>query len=330
MEWRVDMNFIGDQNQRDRDPTLWLFEDGKPGHVNQLLGLTEAIDRLVGANGADTKSVSIKRYEVSRKRFAFPRLVANNADVPDLILCAGHATHLSALLASRSYHCPVIVLMKPSLPFSWFDLCLIPEHDDAAPRSNVVLTCGVLNRIRANRVGPRRGQLVLIGGPSKHYDWDEGLLVRQIQELVISGSDRQLAIGTSRRTPLSTIAALQSLQTDRISLVLAEETTPEWLPEQLANVESVWVTEDSVSMLYESLSAGACVGLLPVPQRKATRLTRAAETLVARNWVTHFEKWRRTHELPPPKKTLNEAERCARLVFDRFFKAGSESVRRAA
>ena len=52
--------------------------------------------------------------------------------------------------------------MKPTLPFSWFDLGLIPEHTQQKMRDNVV-TKGALNRMRPDEKLPRSG-MVLVGG----------------------------------------------------------------------------------------------------------------------------------------------------------------------
>ena len=43
---------------------------------------------------------------------------------------------------------------------------------------------------------------------------------------------------------------------------------------QVARSAQAWVTEDSVSMVYESLPAGAATGLLAVPRQGETRTAR--------------------------------------------------------
>ena len=91
---------------------------------------------------------------------------------PDLLLGAGHRTHLSLLAARRSRGGKAVVLMQPTLPLYLFDLCLIPEHDGIAPRKNVVLTRGALNRIRPSDRQESGQGLLLVGGPSAHFGWD--------------------------------------------------------------------------------------------------------------------------------------------------------------
>ena len=43
--------------------------------------------------------------------------------------------------------------------------------------------------------------------------------------------------------------------------------------------EAVWVTEDSVSMLYEALTAGCKVGLIEIDRIKDDRITRQIDQL---------------------------------------------------
>ncbi|MDQ2694705.1 MAG: mitochondrial fission ELM1 family protein, partial [Pseudomonadota bacterium] len=107
---------------------IWRFSDGRPGHDNQSLGLAEALARLMPVQVftlAPLPPLPALAGLLTGRAPAALRLPA-----PDLILGAGHRTHLSLLAARRSRGGRAVVLMSPSLPLRWFDLCLIPEHDD--------------------------------------------------------------------------------------------------------------------------------------------------------------------------------------------------------
>jgi mitochondrial fission protein ELM1 len=97
------------------------------------------------------------------------------------------------------------------------------------------------------------------------------------------------------------------------------ETGPDWLPAQLACAGQVWVTADSVSMVYEALTAGAAVGVLEVPRKHANRVSQGLEQLAAEDWVTLFTHWSPGQTLHRPAQTFNEAERCARWIIERWF-----------
>jgi mitochondrial fission protein ELM1 len=131
-------------------------------------------------------------------------------------------------------------------------------------------------------------------------------------------------IADSRRTPACTrhllraIASLSTGAAPNCAFVPHEETGPEWLSTALAEAGTVWVTEDSVSMLYEALSAGAATGLLPVPRRRSSRPSRGADALLASGQVTAFERWAEGAALPRLAVPLDEAERCARALLARW------------
>lgn len=291
---------------------ILIVSDGKPGHLNQSLGLAEALQRqrpklqieqcaplsrgqallawLGGATGASTAVTSA---------------------APVLLIGAGHRTHLTLLALKRRFHVPAIVLMKPSLPLSLFDLCLIPEHDSPSADNRVLITQGALNRMRPQTKQPGSG-MILIGGPSRNSGWDETILLQNLQRLIGDGA-QHWRITSSRRTPPSTERLLAGLK--GAEFIPAVETGSGWLPAQLATTESCWVTEDSVSMVYEALSAGCAVGTLDVPGSD-NRLRRGLQKLAEQGIMTPFSAWH-GGPLRPPAQTFNEAERCAEQILNR-------------
>jgi len=297
-----------------RKLTIWLIGDGKPGHENQSLGLAEALSRRV--------SCTIHRVSIAGVKGIFKRVrsaVAEGAGLPepDLIIAAGHATHPSLLWLARKHRARSVVLMKPSLPMSWFDLCIAPDHDfpDGGDRGNLILTRGALNRVVPPEDGPRAGGMILIGGPSANHGWDGASLLKALAEVAGAG---EWTLTDSRRTPEGFIGELRKIL-PAAAIFPHRETPPDWVPSRLAGAAEVWVTEDSVSMIYEALGSGGRVGLLPVPRHKEnSRVLRGLEELVAEGYLTPFSQWQATRALPAPPSILREADRCAGLVLDRL------------
>ena len=154
---------------------VWRLCDGKVGHESQSQGLAEALGRRVPTEYFDLGCLSPARALRAWLCGRFPPGEALPA--PDLILGAGHRTHLNLLAARRARGGRAVVLMKPTLPCACFDLCLVPEHDDPPRHGKVLPTQGALNPIRpAAAASPERG-LILIGGPSEHHGWDTAAIV---------------------------------------------------------------------------------------------------------------------------------------------------------
>lgn len=296
-----------------KSPIIWLLGDGKLGHENQSLGLTDAIARRLPCE--------VHRISLAGKRGLFHRVQAANRATkgfpkPDLIIAAGHSTHLALLFFTRKYRAKSIVLMKPSLPMAWFDLCIIPAHDfpNGCEHRNVILTRGALNRVAPPGDSTRAEKIILIGGPSASHGWDDEKLLVALAE--VSG-EGEWQLADSRRTPEGFLDEIRK-RFSTIKIFPHQQTTPEWLPGKLATADEVWVTEDSVSMVYEALSSGAKVGVLPVPRIVGTsRVLRGLGELVEQHFLTPFADWQQTHHLTPPPETLREADRCAGIVLGR-------------
>lgn len=294
--------------------TLWILGDGKPGHENQSLGLAEAIGRRV--------PVEIHRISLAGKRGLIGRVRAALAasagfPKPDLILAAGHATHPALWWLSRKHACRSVVLMKPSIPISWFSWCIAPDHDfpEGSGRPNLLLTRGALNRVSPCE-GARSGKLILIGGPSRIHGWDGGAILEMLSRATDRGG---WELSDSRRTPEGFLDEARA-KLPGVTVISHRDTPPDWVPGKLAAAKEVWVTEDSVSMIYEALSGGAKVGLLPVPRLVGdSRVLRGLDRLVADGFVTPYERWRETQRIAAPPELLCEADRCAGIVLERMF-----------
>jgi mitochondrial fission protein ELM1 len=289
---------------------VWRFSDGKAGHDGQSRGLVEALARLRPVEiltldplpPLTALGIWLSGYRLPAWRDLLP---------PDIVLGAGHRTHLSLLAARRVYGGKAVVLMRPTLPLSLFDLCLIPEHDAPPARRNVLATRGALNRIQPSTTLESSRGLLLIGGPSAHFAWDSESLQQQIAAIVTAHPAIHWTLTTSRRTPKEFLEH-KTLQKTPSPLV-----GEGW--GELASAGQVWVTADSVSMVYEALTAGAAVGVLEVPHQHASRVSRGLEQLAAEGWVTPFADWSPNRPLHRPPEIFNEAERCARWIIEQWF-----------
>jgi uncharacterized protein len=103
-------------------------------------------------------------------------------------------------------------------------------------------------------------------------------------------------------------------------IISHKQTKPDWLPALLGAAEEAWVTEDSISMIFEAVTAGARTGILPVPVLKSSAdPVRAIRELVRHGHATDYETWTHNGRRLPPAKPLHETARCADLVLKRLF-----------
>ncbi|CAM2858158.1 mitochondrial fission ELM1 family protein [Rariglobus hedericola] len=297
--------------------SIRILSDGRPGHENQSAGLAEALRRRTGAN------VELVRFPVGAGFWTKRKLACahpTSGDAPQLVIGTGHGTHFSLLAAARRFGAKSVVIMRPSLPSWLFDLCLVPRHDLAKPADHgrVVTTRGALNRISEDAPLKTNTGVILIGGPSKHHGWNGDPLPQAIEEIVRSRPDLAWTVGDSRRTPENFIT---QIATPGVTRVPHQQTQPGWLPATLSAAREVWVTEDSVSMIFEALTAGARVGVLPLPVKNpAARTVKAVNDLLADGYVRTLDAWRKAPEAWGAAPALHETARCADLIINRFFR----------
>jgi uncharacterized protein len=297
----------------ERARVVWRFSDGKAGHDSQSLGLVDALKRRTRVDAYDIPVRTGAGLDWMLGRFPAGSLLPD----PWLMIGAGHATHLSLLSARRARGGRAAVLMSPDLPKSLFDLCIIPEHDRPVPAANILVTCGSLNRMQpVYMAGSNRG-LLMIGGPSKHYRWDHRQVAEQIARVIRYSPVRDWILTTSRRTPPGFAEHIRQMIFNRnlkLTILSCRDTNDQWLSLQLSRSCCTWVTEDSVSMIYEALTAGIPVGLLSVTPRRQNRIVTGVQALVASRNVMRFSDWSAGRPLPRSRRVFDEANRIAGII----------------
>ncbi len=309
-----------------RPLVIWKFDDGLRGHENQTSGFVEAFAR---------------RTDVRQYIVCVPRGAAQFGEVwtllhgskyrhwpdPDLLVGAGHSTHFPLLAGRRARGGRSVVVMSPSLPARWFDLVICPNHDRIPGAENVIVTRGALNRARCTTGKKTDEGLILIGGPDRYYGWSADELAAQIRRVLERSPGVQWLAASSRRTPTEFLAHLNRLGMPNLRTFPVEDVDVDWLPKRLESAATVWVTEDSVSMIHEAITAGAATGLLAVPRLNspdpsATRwFEKGIGTLIADAMVTYFCAWDGGRALAPPATPLDEAQRCVDWILERWFPA---------
>jgi mitochondrial fission protein ELM1 len=312
---------------------IWVVSDGKAGHLNQSLGLAEALQRLHPA-------LVIRQFPAQRGFAATLRALLPYhgslwgpapapswgpapapssapgpapSSAPALVIGAGHGTHASLIRWRQRGRTRSIVLMRPSLPRRLFDLCIEPRHDGGTETGNRWLSLGPLNRMRPAAARGATG-LLLIGGPSPHFHWDSEALLEQLAALCTGADAWELT--TSRRTPPDFLQRLQALGLPGLRALDADALPPGWLLERLPRAPRCWVTPDSASMVYEALTAGCAVGLLDLPPRAGSRVAAGLAQLRAQGWCSAYPDHDPREPLRPPPRPLAEADRLALRIVE--------------
>lgn len=295
---------------------IWQFTDGKPGHENQTRGLIQAL--------ATRRSIDNHIIEIPSNSLHFlyvlitGRLYRKLARLPkpNYLIAAGRRTQLPLLFAHLWFGGKRILLMRPYWPRAWFDLSIIPQHDSPYPSPKCLATHGVINTVIPSPNHNKNKGMILIGGPSKHYEWNTANIIEQITILLNETPDISWTIANSRRTPTDFSDKIKTIP-KQFDFIDHQQTDKNWLSQQLASAGQIWVSPDSVSMLYEAVTSGSTVGCLQLQEAKpSNRIVSGIEMLIEQGLITPFDQWQKTHFLSPPSHQLNEAQRAADWILN--------------
>lgn len=287
--------------------------DGKAGHRSQALGLFKAIQRQ-SSETVSFEEISIEDLALFPLLLGlFRRSIPQLKTSPDLIIGVGSHTQLRVLLLGKIYtQAKTVILMKPNYPFAWFNYSVIPAHDDVQASDHVIVTQGALNPI-VNEQRHQSGRiLIALGGSSKRHQWHEDKVFASIEHIEKQHPNNEIIITTSRRTPEQFVERLNTYPfSSHVRFFPVEQTPQGWIFEEMQKAEAVWVTEDSVSMIYEALTAGCRVGVIAMDRMKQDRITTSVDGLLAKGIVS---KSLLLAQLPEPN-AFKEAERVATYLL---------------
>lgn len=301
------------EDDHDRGRTvIWRFVDGKPGHEKQSAGLIQGIESI--------RPIEVHEIDVRFQAFYWRQirrfLLHDTPDLPppDLLVGVGHRTHLQLLCARLVCGGRSVVLMKPTLPLGSFDLLFVPEHDRVRRKGNVVPTQGVICPTKVDDKETGTG-LILLGGPSPHFEWSNRDVGNLVEAIIRESPEVVWQVCDSRRTPQDLRDYLPSAAN---ALRHWRSLPADFLENALAKAEFVWVSADSASMLYESLSAQARVGIIALePKRRRNKQARAIAELLVSGHVSSSANGLRL-ETSASAGFIPENQRCAQIVVDRL------------
>lgn len=305
-----------------------VFLDSRPGHRKQTLGIIDSLRQLTEIR---TLEIEVPHLSTTGEILKWAQYFLNphtacgaELDGCDLLIGTGSRTHIPMLACKKKYNIPVVTCMGPSpLLRHRFDLCFIPQHDGIPPGRNIMHTDGPPNRSRSKNLHDWSRGLILIGGrDEKSHRWNDGELNKAVATLVATEKDLTWTISSSPRTPSQTNTSLAGLaaQFDNMTFVPFADTAPGWIEQEYERNKTVWVTADSISMIFEALTAGCRVGVLPVAwKHKNNKFQRCIDNLRRKELVFFLADWEAGRSNWDDSADFDEARRCAREILKRWW-----------
>lgn len=267
---------------------MWAVSDGRAGIEAQVVGLSEAIARLIPCE------VTVKRVgwkgrtgrlpwwlNLLPKRWLTPESGIpqdkDGGEWPDLWIAAGRATLPLSIRARRwsggkTY---VVQIQDPRVPPTMFDLVIPPKHDRMSG-DNILAITGSPHRVTPGRLAaeyaafktvidplPHPRVAVLIGGKSKAFDLssERAAQIAHSIQIPLEQEGGSLLMTFSRRTPEPARALLTARLRHLPGMIWNGEGANPYFA-FLAGADYILVTEDSTNMATEAASTGKPVFVL--------------------------------------------------------------------
>jgi len=281
---------------------LWI-KDGKKGHEKQVKALLEEL----------SKAINIKVYEEnyyinSTKRFfdVFHHATSyifkkyDSCDILKsykqndihLIIGAGSNTYARIVLLKKilknHFNKDVIAVsvLTPSFFKNQFDFICAPRHDNEKLNNftNTLFFDGSLAKVSTQDPDNYIG-LIGLGGTNKHYEFDENDLIKQIEYILTLYPKMNWHLFPSRRTPDSMVSKIKGLSHSFSNLIISHENFDGIIKQ--ASIK--FITQDSVNMVYESLSTKGQTYVFNMKYRTENKITKQLVSLIKNKQIGYIE-----------------------------------------
>ncbi|MFH2138898.1 MAG: ELM1/GtrOC1 family putative glycosyltransferase [Candidatus Omnitrophota bacterium] len=294
---------------------IMILSDEKIGHLRQAEAAADSIVRQLPKSKTETVDLKFKNIfwrgfltflvAIAGKYIRCPMRYLQMAltkecftglekTFTDTVICTGASTRAAALLIAKENRAKIIAIMRPA-PFNpkYFDLCIIPAHDQALSGSSILITKGALNLISQEYVKTKAKELkqklnikegltlgLLIGGNSKEFEITLDMIKTLISQVkaFLKESGAQLMVTTSRRTPTDVEELIRKSFENYPQCVFkvlpGDENFDGAVGGILGLCSAVIVSGESISMVSEAATSGAYTIVFRPHQRAQNKLVK--------------------------------------------------------
>jgi mitochondrial fission protein ELM1 len=281
---------------------LWI-SDGKKGHEKQVEILLNEISKTENIT-VNKEIILINKLSqilelliystsqlfgnllLSKKKFS-----AYKKNKTDIVIGAGSSIHIRMLLIknyvlNKGGSIKAISILAPNLYKSKFDIICSPSHDSKklSNTNKAIYFEGSLAKVSTRKVDKNIG-FIGIGGINKHFIFDQDAIMQQIKFLIGLYPQKKWFIFTTRRTPNEMIHEVTELSSNNNNLIMSDDNYDEIIEKASIKV----VTQDSVNMVYESLSTKGQTILFNMKYIKVNKIVNQINLLLSNKYVGYIE-----------------------------------------
>ena len=281
---------------------LWI-KDGKKGHEKQVQALLEELSKTIDINiyEEDYHISSLKRFfdifhhstSYVFKKYDLCKIIKSyNQNDIHLVVGAGSNIHTRLLLLKKFlkdiYNKDIIAIcvLSPSLFKNEFNFICAPNHDEIKLSNikNTIFFEGSLAKVSIQEPDDSIG-LIGLGGINNHFIFNEDDLIKQIEYILSLYPNKDWYLFSSRRTSDLMIDKIKRLTNSFSNLIVAHEN----FDEIIKHASIKFITQDSMNMVYESLSTKGQTFVFNMKYKNENKITKQIKKLVENKQVGYIE-----------------------------------------
>jgi mitochondrial fission protein ELM1 len=257
-----------------------LLTQGMHGMISQVEGLAKALDLDFTHHTVELnnfwKLIPPKITPISQK--VFKKIEVKDFDV---IISCGRKSVIPSIYLKKNSSKKItnIHIQDPKVNLNNFSYVIAPEHDGLTGK-NVYSTKGAMHYLTKEEIDNHTNYLkdkvqsgkeyflLILGGPTKHYDYSEGNIINifNLYNDLITKNNLQGIIIPSMRTPKNTIDLAKNKLGEK-NLVIDTVDKKAYLS-ALSLAKFIAVTCDSTSMISEAALTGKPIYIADIPTKK--------------------------------------------------------------
>ena len=281
---------------------LWI-KDGKKGHEKQVQALLEELSKTIDIKiyQEDYHISSLKRFfdifhhstsYVFKKYDSCKIIKSYNQNDIHLVIGAGSNIHTRLLLLKKFlkdiYNKDIIAIsvLTPSLFKNEFNFICAPNHDEIKLSNikNTIFFEGSLAKVSIQEPDDSIG-LIGLGGINNHFIFNEDDLIKQIEYILSLYPNKDWYLFSSRRTSDLMIDKIKILTNSFSNLIVAHEN----FDEIIKHASIKFITQDSMNMVYESLSTKGQTFVFNMKYKNENKITKQIKKLIENKQIGYIE-----------------------------------------
>ena len=281
---------------------LWI-KDGKKGHEKQVQALLEELSKTIDIKIYEEEYhiSSLKRFfdifhhstsYVFKKYDSCKIIKSYNQNDIHLVVGAGSTIHTRLLLLKKALkdifnkNIIAISVLTPSLFKNEFDYICAPKHDEMKLTNfkNTIFFEGSLAKVSTQEPDGGIG-LIGLGGANKHFVFNEDDLIKQIEYILSLYPNKDWYLFSSRRTTELMINKINILSNSYSNIIIDHESFDEII--KRASIK--FITQDSMNMVYESLSTKGQTFVFNMKYKNENKITKQIKELLENKQIGFIE-----------------------------------------